>query len=189
MSNDHDKSSGDRSADAGKDEGKGYKSYLNYLKDNKNSKISAWIGKASDIYGEISKYAQTEESGGSGESMVAADSVIKQGALVKAVEIARLEWVKAKLESEDPVDLSVKYNARMARLNDEYHHQKLLSADVSVVGFMQDKDSKADRLLVSKEGQDEAGKVFAVEPSNGAVVDVFDVSTKNCLIALRRAGD
>jgi len=173
-------------SDGGSDEKKGYKSYLNYLKDNKSSKISAWIGKASDIYSEINKYAQEVPDAVSG-SIVGPDGIIAQGALTKAVEIARMEWMKAKLESEDPVELSEKYNTRMARMNDEYHLKKLLFNDVSIVGFMKDKDSKADRLLVTKSDPECVNQVFAVDPKSGVVLEVFEIATKNCLLALRRA--
>jgi hypothetical protein len=182
MSNDREKDAKKSAGEAGKEEGKGYKNYLNYLKDNKNSKVSSFLGKASDLYNEINKYAP--EGGGSGNNIVGPDAVVEQGALVKAVEIARLEWVKSKLESEDPIDLSEKYNARMARLNDEYHHKKLLFPEINIVGFMLDKDSKADRLLIAETEQD---KVLCVDPKTGNVMDVFEVSTKNCLLALRRA--
>lgn len=165
----------------------GYKNYLNYLKDNKNSKISVWIGKASEIYGEIKNYTPGSDNAVSG-GIVAPDEAISQGTLAKAVEIARLEWVKAKLESEDPVELSMQYNTRMARLNDEYHHKNILFPDVSIVGYMKDKDSAADRLLITKDQQDCANQVFAVDPKTGVVVEVFDVTTKSCLVALRRSG-
>jgi hypothetical protein len=184
MSNGQENNPNPPAGDENADEKKGYKSYLNYLKDNKSSKISAWIGKASDIYSEISKYAQTDAEVPSG-SIIGPDAVIAQGALTKAVEIARMEWMKAKLESEDPVELSEKYNTRMSRMNDEYHLKKLMFNDVSIVGFMKDKDSKADRLLVAKE--DSANQVFAVDPKTGVVLEVFEVATKNCLLALRRA--
>ncbi|HEY9777363.1 MAG TPA: hypothetical protein V6C81_26610 [Planktothrix sp.] len=192
MSNDQDKNAKKPAGEGGKEEGKGYQNYLNYLKDNKNSKVSSFLGKASDLYNEISKYSEDEasQSGGateatrSGGNIVGPDAVIEQGVLTKAVEIARLEWVKSKLESEDPVDLSQKYNARMARLNDEYHHKKLLYPAINIVGFMLDKDSKADRLLVSEAEHD---KVFCVDPKTGTVIDVFEASIKNCVLVLRRA--
>lgn len=165
---------------------KGHKAFLNYLKDNKNSKISVWIGKSSDIYGEIKKYGSDLKGQVSG-GIVAPDKAIAEGVLTKAVEIARLEWVKAKLESEDPVELSDKYNARMARMNDEYHHKNILFANVSIVGFMKDKDSNADRLLITKDIEDSRNQVFAVDPVSGIVLEVFDVTTRNCLVALRRS--
>jgi hypothetical protein len=40
-------------------------------------------------------------------------------------------------------------------------------------------------LLVAKE--DSANQVFAVDPKTGVVLEVFEVATKNCLLALRRA--
>jgi hypothetical protein len=190
MSDERDKKPNQSGDEPAKEEGKGYKGYLNDLRNKDASKISAWIGKASDIYAEINKYAQAEAgTEGAGKSIVAPDGVVQQGALSKAVEIARLEWVKAKLESEDPVDLSAKYNARMARLNDEYHHKKLLFPEASIVGFMKDKDTQADRLLVSRDDEESSNKVLAVDPTTGNVVEVFEVSTRNCLLALRRAGE
>jgi hypothetical protein len=174
------------SAESSEKTGKGYKHYLNYLKDNKNSKISVWLGKASDIYAEINK-ASPDLHDAQSIGIVAPDAVVADGALGKAVDLARMEWVKAKLESEDPVELSERYNSRMARLNDEYHHKNLLFSDVSIVGFMKDKDSRMDRLLVTKDQDDCRNQVFAVDPRTGVVVEVFHVTTRNCLVALRRS--
>jgi hypothetical protein len=173
------------SGESGKME-KGYKNYLNFLKETKNSKISTWFGKASDIYGEIKK-AAPELHDAHSIGIVAPDAVISEGVLIKAVELARMEWIKAKLESEDPVDLSEQYNSRMARLNDEYHHKNVLFTDVSIVGFMRDKDSNADRLLVTRDQEETRNQVFAVDPRTGVVVEVFHVTTRNCLVALRRS--
>ena len=165
---------------------KGHKAFLNYLKDNKSSKISVWIGKSSEMYNEIKQFRgdlAAQPSGG----IVAPDDAVAKGALVKAIEIARLEWVKAKLESEDPVELTDKYNTRMARMNDEYHHKNILFSAISVVGFMKDKDSNQDRLLITKDQDDARNQVFAVDPTTGAVLEVFDITSQNCLIALRRS--
>jgi len=165
----------------------GYKTYLDNLKDNKNSKISGFIGTAKEIYAEINKLPQQPGAGAS-ESIVAPDAAIADGVLVKAVELARVEWVKAKLESDDPVQMSHWYNTRLARLNDEYHHKNLMFADVVVVGFMKDKDTGADRLLITKETPDCHDQVLAIDPQSGVVVEVFSVHAKNTLMTLLRSG-
>lgn len=178
--------SNDKNSPPPDEQGKGnkdYKDYLKYLKTNKQQ-ISAWIGKASDIYGDISQYSQGGKMPKKSGSIVAPDGAIQQGGLVRAVEIARLEWVKAKLESEDPVELSQQYSKRMARLNDEYHHGKVLFPNISVVGFMKDPDSNSDRLLVTNDEVDDT-QVFAVDPKTGIVIEVFEVKAKNCLFTLR----
>ncbi len=66
----------------------------------------------------------------------------------------------------------------MARLNDEYHHSKILHPNISVVGFMKDRDSNSDRLLVTNDEEGHDSQVFAVDPKTGIVIEVFEVKAK-----------
>jgi hypothetical protein len=165
----------------------GPRGVLNYLKDNKNSKISAFIGKASEIYGEIGKYAQSA-SAETSHSPIAPDQVIKEGMLGKAIEIAKLEWVKAKLESEDPIECAEKYSTRMSRMNDEYHLKNLLFANVYIIGYMKDGDSKEERLLVSRSEPGQQDTVLAVNPVSGMIVDTFEPRFNRAMLTLKRLG-
>jgi hypothetical protein len=188
MSNDQEDAKKERPNDSSPvDKTTGYKGYLDNLKDNKNSKISGFIGTAKEIYAEINKLSQPANSAVS-ESVVAPDAAVKEGVLIKAVELARVEWVKSKLDSDDPVELSHSYNSRLARLNDEYHHKNILFADVMVIGFMKDKDTGADRLLISKDKPESRDQVFAIDPKTGVVLEVFEVSSRNSLVTLLRSG-
>ncbi|HEY9715652.1 MAG TPA: hypothetical protein V6C72_19415 [Chroococcales cyanobacterium] len=167
----------------GDDSNKSYKDYLKFLKSNKKSSISMWLGKASDLYSEVDGMVK-EAQPSTDESEIVCDlSMVKQGALTKAIEIARTDFVKAKFESEDPVELTEKYVSRLSRLNDEYHLKKILKANVLIVGFMKDKDSKADRLLVTKDG--DQNRIIAVDPESAKVLETFDAKPSYCMLALQ----
>lgn len=187
MTNESNDNKGGGSGQPDKGGNVGPRGVLNYLKDNKNSKISAFIGKASDIYAEIGKFHQSAEAEASSRCKIAPDSVVKDGALSKAVEIAKLEWVKSKLETEDPVECAEKYSNRMARINGEYLLKNILFANVSIIGYMRDRDTKADWLLVHKPEPGKDNQVWAIDPVSGDIVEKFDAAFCQCLLTLKRA--
>lgn len=186
MTSEQGSSSDDKDKGAAKP-AKSYKDYLSYLKDSKNSEISAWIGKSSDILQEVIKFGKLRKES-EDQGVIAPASVIKGGALNKALEITMLDFVKAKLECEDPIELGQKYGSRLSRLNDEYHHQQLLNPKVNIIGFIKDKDTRAERLLFARTDEQAGSEVLVVDPTSGVVLEVLRTTpSTSCFISLVRA--